>query len=127
MFTLSSSSAMPLLQFPVNRGSSYLTAPSVKFSVPLRRGQYVQASVAVFPKTIPAYSNTSNRAMQSLYEILKVELMASFGEIKVAYRTLAKIHHPDRERFDNGDCNFMQIRDAYETLSDLVATCEVAL
>ncbi|CAL1365650.1 unnamed protein product [Linum trigynum] len=110
MFTLPSSSAMPLLQFPVNRGSSYLTTQSVKFFVPLRRGQYVQAYVAVFPKTIPAYSNTSNHAMQSLYEILKVELMASFGEIKAAYRTLAKIHHLDRECFNDGDCNYMQIR-----------------
>ncbi|QCD78097.1 chaperone protein dnaJ 11, chloroplastic-like [Vigna unguiculata] len=63
----------------------------------------------------------------SLYEVLRIERHASPTEIKSAYRSLAKRYHPDavvRHSAENvrtgeaADGNFIQIRSAYETLSD---------
>ncbi|CAK9308622.1 unnamed protein product [Citrullus colocynthis] len=66
----------------------------------------------------------SRRSSASLYDILRVNHNASSVEIKTAYRTLAKIYHPDSLRrsdsdssFDDG-CSFLEIHNAYETLSD---------
>ncbi|XP_022855198.1 chaperone protein dnaJ 11, chloroplastic-like [Olea europaea var. sylvestris] len=66
---------------------------------------------------------------RSLYEVLRVKHNASQTEIKTAYRTLAKIYHPDaRSRFMNSSISssssssdgrsFIEIHDAYNTLSD---------
>lgn len=53
----------------------------------------------------------------SLYDILGVNKNASPVEIKSAYRSLAKLYHPDSsESSDGGD--FIQIHKAYSTLSD---------
>jgi len=60
----------------------------------------------------------------SLYQVLRIERDASPMEIKSAYRSLAKLYHPDavvRHSTDDGeaaDGDFIQIRSAYETLSD---------
>ncbi|CAL0301746.1 unnamed protein product [Lupinus luteus] len=64
----------------------------------------------------------SRRSAASLYEVLRVEQDASPMEIKSAYRSLAKIYHPDTavQRlpvYDNGR-DFIEIRNAYEALSD---------
>ncbi|KAK3427425.1 hypothetical protein EUGRSUZ_F03659 [Eucalyptus grandis] len=57
----------------------------------------------------------------SLYEVLRVERTASPTEIKGAYRTLAKLYHPDAlspvEAGSDGR-DFLEIHDAYATLSD---------
>ncbi|GAB4845858.1 hypothetical protein Ancab_024862 [Ancistrocladus abbreviatus] len=58
----------------------------------------------------------------SLYDVLKVKRNASLMEIKMAYRNLAKLYHPDvspEEESDGRD--FIEIRKAYETLSDPAA------
>ncbi|KAH6786230.1 Chaperone DnaJ-domain superfamily protein [Perilla frutescens var. hirtella] len=68
---------------------------------------------------------------RSLYEVLRVRKNASQVEIKTAYRTLAKLHHPDaRARFmdssiaasaaaaEDGGRDFIEIHNAYATLSD---------
>ncbi|KAL8135515.1 chaperone protein dnaJ 11, chloroplastic [Apium graveolens] len=53
----------------------------------------------------------------SLYEILGLSKNASSVEIKSAYRSLAKLYHPDSsESSDGGD--FIRIHKAYSTLSD---------
>ncbi|EPS66636.1 hypothetical protein M569_08141, partial [Genlisea aurea] len=64
---------------------------------------------------------------RSLYEVLRVRRGASQTEIKTAYRTLAKLYHPDaKSRFldsslamsaDAGG-DFIEIHEAYATLSD---------
>ncbi|XP_030522470.1 chaperone protein dnaJ 11, chloroplastic-like [Rhodamnia argentea] len=61
------------------------------------------------------------RAAASLYDVLRVKRTASPTEIKGAYRTLAKLYHPDalsraEARSDGRD--FLEIHDAYATLSD---------
>ncbi|XVF03560.1 hypothetical protein REPUB_Repub05bG0004200 [Reevesia pubescens] len=57
----------------------------------------------------------------SLYEILKVERTASLNEIKTAYRSLAKVYHPDAMGSSSDGRDFMEIHKAYETLSDPTA------
>lgn len=59
----------------------------------------------------------------SLYEILRVDQKASPMEIKTAYRSLAKLYHPDaiHDEGESDSREFIQIHDAYETLSDPAA------
>ncbi len=53
------------------------------------------------------------------YEILGVSRSASDTEIKRAYRTLAKQHHPDRNPGDaSAEGKFKEVQRAYSTLSD---------
>ncbi|KAL5577749.1 hypothetical protein UlMin_019448 [Ulmus minor] len=58
----------------------------------------------------------------SLYEILRVKQNASPSEIKTAYRSLAKVYHPDvADSSEESDCDgsdFIEIHNAYATLSD---------
>lgn len=65
------------------------------------------------------------RGPGSLYEVLRVKQNASPREIKTAYRTLAKIYHPDAAaRFEESSSSesdghlFIEIQNAYATLSD---------
>ncbi|CAH1450983.1 unnamed protein product [Lactuca virosa] len=56
---------------------------------------------------------------ESLYEVLRVERNATPTEIKTAYRSLAKLYHPDASDFkQQGDRDFIEIHNAYATLSD---------
>ncbi|KAJ4976670.1 hypothetical protein NE237_001776 [Protea cynaroides] len=54
----------------------------------------------------------------NLYKVLRVEETASQVEIKTAYRTLAKLYHPDAATSDSDARNFIEIHKAYATLSD---------
>ncbi|KAF3331373.1 chaperone protein dnaJ 11 [Carex littledalei] len=70
----------------------------------------VKATAAVAPPP------TIEGGSKSLYEVLQVKDTASVREIKVAYRSLAKQTHPDVAPI--GAVDFLEIRQAYETLSD---------
>ncbi|XP_028752830.1 chaperone protein dnaJ 11, chloroplastic [Neltuma alba] len=56
----------------------------------------------------------------SLYEVLRVNQNASPTEIKSAYRSLAKLYHPDSavRQSESDGRDFIAIHNAYETLSD---------
>lgn len=54
--------------------------------------------------------------MKNPYHILGLNENASDAEIKKAYRTLAKEHHPDKTQGD--DTRFKEIAEAYDILSD---------
>ncbi|XP_039171159.1 chaperone protein dnaJ 11, chloroplastic-like [Eucalyptus grandis] len=73
------------------------------------------------PRRRPASAAAAAAAAASLYEVLRVERTASPTEIKGAYRTLAKLYHPDAlspvEAGSDGR-DFLEIHDAYATLSD---------
>ncbi|KAJ4893514.1 Chaperone DnaJ-domain superfamily protein [Raphanus sativus] len=64
----------------------------------------------------PAVAESVRRRVSSLYELLKVNETASVTEIKTAYRSLAKVYHPDASESDGQD--FMEIHRAYATLAD---------
>ncbi|KAF3584443.1 hypothetical protein F2Q69_00031746 [Brassica cretica] len=64
----------------------------------------------------PAVTESVRRRASSLYELLKVNETASLTEIKTAYRSLAKVYHPDASESDGRD--FMEIHKAYATLAD---------
>ncbi|XP_002530622.2 chaperone protein dnaJ 11, chloroplastic [Ricinus communis] len=86
----------------------------------LRRMTVTAASVSTCLESVPV---NSRRAM-SLYEILRIKQTASLMEIKTAYRSLAKLYHPDaavREDVETDGRDFMEIHNAYETLSDPAA------
>lgn len=52
------------------------------------------------------------------YEVLGVDKKATFEEIKSAYRKLARTHHPDVNKEEGSQKKFIEIKEAYEVLSD---------
>lgn len=52
------------------------------------------------------------------YLVLGVDRGANLNKIKKAYRTVIKKHHPDITRSKESTASFLEIREAYETLSD---------
>ncbi|XP_027336469.1 chaperone protein dnaJ 11, chloroplastic [Abrus precatorius] len=72
-------------------------------------------------RAVAAEAIETRRSAASLYEVLRIEQDASLTEIKSAYRSLAKLYHPDaavRRSTESDDGDFIEIRNAYETLSD---------
>jgi molecular chaperone DnaJ len=52
------------------------------------------------------------------YDVLGISRTATAEEIKRAYRTLARQHHPDVNKAPEADHQFKEINEAYEVLSD---------
>ncbi|CAG4906839.1 unnamed protein product [Colias eurytheme] len=52
------------------------------------------------------------------YKILGIHRRATFSEIRKAYRQLAKEWHPDKNEDPNAESRFVEIKQAYELLSD---------
>jgi DnaJ-class molecular chaperone len=57
-------------------------------------------------------------AKRDYYKVLGVGRNASEGEIKTAYRKLARKHHPDVSKSPDGSEKFREATEAYEVLSD---------
>ncbi|XAR67317.1 hypothetical protein NMG60_11002024 [Bertholletia excelsa] len=75
----------------------------------------IRAAAPAFAEAPPT-RNTAG----SLYEVLRVERNAPASEIKAAYRSLAKLYHPDAAEGSDGR-DFIEIHNAYATLSDPTA------
>ncbi|RCV21343.1 hypothetical protein SETIT_4G131600v2 [Setaria italica] len=69
---------------------------------------------------VPLAAPPALAAAGSLYEALRVGRAATPVEIKAAYRAMAKRLHPDASRASGAaaPAAFLEIRRAYETLSD---------
>ncbi|XP_071702879.1 uncharacterized protein [Rutidosis leptorrhynchoides] len=66
----------------------------------------------------PAVESMKMKNM-SLYDVLNVNHTATPSQIKSAYRSLAKRYHPDASYSkQNDDRDFIEIQNAYATLSD---------
>ena len=57
--------------------------------------------------------------MKDYYKILAISQSASLIEIKKAYRKLALIYHPDKNKSMNAVPKFIEITEAYEVLSNI--------
>nr|XP_043622985.1 chaperone protein dnaJ 11, chloroplastic-like [Erigeron canadensis] len=97
-------------------GSSFrLTNPSN----PTGSSTRMFSSKAILETKPRVVEQTTFKRPNSLYEVLRVERNATPLEIKTAYRSLAKIYHPDALEFkQQDDQDFIEIHNAYATLSD---------
>ena len=56
--------------------------------------------------------------MQNFYEVLEITRDATDQEIKVAWRRLAKVYHPDVSSLKDAEAKFKILNEAYQTLSN---------
>lgn len=59
-----------------------------------------------------------NGDRRNFYDVLEVPGGASQGDIRVAYRRLAKRYHPDLNHEPGTEARFKAVAEAYEVLSD---------
>ncbi|KAL7255675.1 hypothetical protein ACSBR1_009745 [Camellia fascicularis] len=125
---VSTSSSSPLLRTssPMLRFSGKHSSPPPSSSVRFRLHRVVSAAAASCASAERTRSDCLCPPKQasscvSLYEVLGIPMGASGNEIKVAYRKLARICHPDVAAVDrkiSSADDFMKIHSAYSTLSD---------
>ncbi|XP_021288917.1 chaperone protein dnaJ 11, chloroplastic [Herrania umbratica] len=109
--------------------SSLAAKPISSFSPISRRGKAETVRSSVQTPSFKSATATGNKnaamavtvARGSLYEVLRVERTASLNEIKTAYRSLAKMYHPDAMGSSSDGRDFIEIQNAYATLSDPTA------
>ena len=63
-----------------------------------------------------AYSSTHHHTNKTHYDTLGVEKTASKREIRSAFLTLSKRHHPDINKRNDAHKHFMEINEAYNVL-----------
>ncbi|WOG91475.1 hypothetical protein DCAR_0310724 [Daucus carota subsp. sativus] len=119
-------------QIPTSTTSPKLAPPS---GVRLRTSHSVSAVSSTANAGRSGYYNTyidqSMSTNASLYEVLGIQMGASRHEIKSAYRSLARVMHPDvassSGRGDSSAEAFLRISAAYNTLSDAQKRAEYDL
>jgi DnaJ-class molecular chaperone len=103
--------------------TTLFTVSPLLSSLANRRGVSIKAAVSTL--AAESFRVDPGRKSPSLYEILQVKRTASLTEIKGAFRSLAKVYHPDVSGSDGGEqldgLDFVEICNAYETLSDPAA------
>lgn len=108
-----------LLRF--SSSDCFLSSSSVNFQrrPRLESAKQCRASINAFTTETDSVLIDSRRP-SSLYEVLRVNRNASPMEIKSAYRSLAKLYHPDSalHRSEPDGRDFIEIHNAYATLSD---------
>ena len=55
---------------------------------------------------------------KNYYEILDVTRKSSMQEIKLSYRKLAKLYHPDTNKSEEAETKFKDVNEAYATLTN---------
>ncbi|KAM6579175.1 hypothetical protein CsatA_002949 [Cannabis sativa] len=99
----------PFLKFPSSPSSSSSSNRS-------RRSSAVKAF------TVTERPRVKSTITGSFYDVLRVKHNASQTEIKMAYRNLAKLYHPDVAEDEDDSISdgldFIEIHNAYATLSD---------
>ncbi|XP_042492366.1 chaperone protein dnaJ 20, chloroplastic-like [Macadamia integrifolia] len=88
--------------------------PKLSISIENRSGSF-RTKAAINDRFIPASLE------MNFYELLGISESGSFSEIKQAYKQLARKYHPDvspPERIEENTKRFIQVQEAYETLSD---------
>ncbi|KAF6140152.1 hypothetical protein GIB67_028958, partial [Kingdonia uniflora] len=105
----------PKLRFLIETQSS----PVSSSTSPFRLGARAQAQQATRNEGFVIDTRLSE---MSLYDLLEIpESGCSFSEIKQAYKSLARKYHPDvspPDKTDEYTKRFIQVQEAYETLSD---------
>ncbi|KAL6547038.1 hypothetical protein OROMI_022759 [Orobanche minor] len=98
-----------------------------KPSFPFQRSRHHKMSLRASVSEVAHPSTAAGDHRRSLYEVLRVGRNASRVEIKTAYRALAKQYHPDATwrlmessmaASPSDGRDFIEIRNAYATLSD---------
>ncbi|KAF4349499.1 hypothetical protein F8388_008442 [Cannabis sativa] len=106
---------------PENRLNS---APFIKFppSPSSSSSNRSRRSSAVKAFTVTERPRVKSTITGSFYDVLRVKHNASQTEIKMAYRNLAKLYHPDVAEDEDDSISdgldFIEIHNAYATLSD---------
>ncbi|CAG5011375.1 unnamed protein product [Parnassius apollo] len=85
----------------------------MQWTYKFRSGRWVCAGLLLLLCTLVAAQNIGNP-----YKILGVHRRATLPEIRKAYRQLAKEWHPDKNEDPNAESRFVEIKQAYELLSD---------
>ncbi|KAI3518069.1 hypothetical protein L1887_06442 [Cichorium endivia] len=115
----------------ISASSSFFTSPNLSLnshpqlqstSSSVRFGKTrISAAYATAERTATATEtirSSRNASPSSLYDVLGVRIGADIGEVKAAYRRLARVLHPDVGSSDSSADEFMKVHSAYSTLSD---------
>ncbi|XP_074378008.1 chaperone protein dnaJ 11, chloroplastic-like [Apium graveolens] len=121
--------------FHILTSSSPKFAPTVPSSARPRTFHTVSAVSSTANASRTGYYNSyidqSMSTNASLYDVLGIQMGASHREIKTAYRSLARVMHPDvvssKGKGDSSAEAFLQISAAYTTLSDAQKRAEYDL
>ncbi|XP_065873247.1 chaperone protein dnaJ 20, chloroplastic-like [Euphorbia lathyris] len=131
MISIGSETTFNLSSVGISKSKSFLNPSShLKFNntnfskqisiPPLRRQSKSSSRIKASAAAVEAetvYVNTES----TLYELLGISESGTLSEIKNAYRQLATKYHPDvspADRTEEYTKRFLQVQEAYETLSD---------